>query len=200
MPGAIFPNLPDTVIFILVILISYFIELTNQAFIAMKYRHSKIKFKYDRLSLLAIDLCSIFSIYLVVAIGILRSANNLGYLPPYFFYIGISIMVIGEAIRQWSIYTLGKFFTYPVIIAADHKLITKGPYRIVRHPGYLGGIIFAAGLGIAVQSFIAPLVTIGIICLAYAYRIYLEEKILKKAFGRHYFEYSKKTPMLLPRP
>ena len=34
--------------------------------------------------------------------------------------------------------TLGAYFTYQVKIQTDHRLIETGPYRRIRHPGYLG--------------------------------------------------------------
>eukprot|EP01084_Bolivina_argentea_P178459 308494_1 len=48
---------------------------------------------------------------------------------------------IGMSIRLFSRLYLGKFFTYLGSIRHDHKLITKGPYSIVRHPGYTGFLL-----------------------------------------------------------
>ena len=108
------------------------------------------------------------------------------------------MVIAGEAFRQWSTYTLGRFFTAPVVIMSGHKLLTKGPYGVVRHPGYLGALMANAGLGLMVQSWLAPLVTMCIIALAYVYRIYLEEKALKREFGSKYVDYSRRTHRIIP--
>ena len=49
--------------------------------------------------------------------------------------------MIGIAIRWAAIATLKRYFTVDVAIAKDHKVIDHGLYRIVRHPGYAGGLI-----------------------------------------------------------
>ena len=196
---ALFPNLAAQVAFVLLFLSIYYLEIVNQAFIAIKNRGFTIKKRADGLSLFGIYFCGIFAFYTIVAIGLLRANEGIGFLPPAAFYIGISLVVAGEALRQWSTYTLGRFFTGPVVIISNHKLIIKGPYRFVRHPGYLGGLISYAGLGLVVQSWIAPLAAMGILTIAYTYRILLEERALRQEFGKSYLEYSKKTSAIIPR-
>ena len=43
--------------------------------------------------------------------------------------------------RAWCYRELGKYFTFEMSIMKDHQLVTTGPYRIVRHPSYTGGIM-----------------------------------------------------------
>ena len=164
----------------------------------MKNRKAKITIKKDRLSLLGIYFLGIISIYFALAIGLWRADYGLGTLPPFVFYIGVAMALGGEALRQWSTYALGRFFTGPVVVFSDHRVIKRGPYKWVRHPGYLGGLISNAGLGLCVQSWIAMLVCLGLMALAYTYRISLEEKALHQKFGKEYDSYAKKTPMILP--
>src|SRR5262245_15739435 len=47
-------------------------------------------------------------------------------------FSGITVMVIGQSLRWWSVATLGRFFTVNVAIRTEHRLIESGPYRYVR--------------------------------------------------------------------
>ncbi|KAJ3879230.1 hypothetical protein F5051DRAFT_326382 [Lentinula edodes] len=71
--------------------------------------------------------------------------NQIGELDPY-FCIGTGLIIAGGALR-WSCYrALGKMFTYEVAVQKEHKLVTSGPYGIVRHPSYTGILLIIAGL------------------------------------------------------
>ncbi|MDE1865385.1 MAG: isoprenylcysteine carboxylmethyltransferase family protein [Candidatus Micrarchaeota archaeon] len=152
----------------------------------------------DKLSFIAVYLCEdsvVAAIVLAKAFGI-----HLGIvqLPLWGAYLAVSLICIGELVRLWSTYTLGKFFTYVVVIARDHKLVRKGPYRFVRHPGYFGGLLIFLGFGIASQSWIIGATIVVLLCLAYVYRIHVEENALRQKFGAKYEEYSRSTAMIIP--
>jgi protein-S-isoprenylcysteine O-methyltransferase Ste14 len=177
--------------------------------IPMKYRKELLKLKSpiallgaflakDKLSVVAVYLCEDSVILALVLAWVLHV--NLGFvsLPLWVLYLGVLFICLGECLRLWSTYTLGKFFTYVVVIAKDHRLITKGPYRFVRHPGYLGGLLIFIGFGIASQSLIIGVTIVSMLCLAYAYRLHVEEAALREKFGKKYEEYSKRTAMLIP--
>jgi protein-S-isoprenylcysteine O-methyltransferase Ste14 len=164
-----------------------------------KFSLLRIYFTNDKLSfflILGVD-------YLVVPISIIFglvviNQNSSNLLPVWIVYVGLFMLCIGEVIRLWATYVLGKFFTGMVIVTSDHKLIMRGPYKFVRHPGYLGGLIIILGSGLMTREWFIPIITFVLFCIAYAYRIYIEESALKKKFGKDYIEYSKRTPMIIP--
>ena len=176
----------------------YFLELIDQVYITMQHKESKILIRNDRLSMLGLVAGSVMIVSLAFAFGIARANSGFAALPQFFFYIGISMMVLGEIIRQTSIRTLGKSFTAAVIIVEGQRLVRKGMYKHVRHPGYLGGIISMVGIGFAMQSWAAVLAALLIVASVYMSRIYLEEEALRKHFGPEYDDYARKTSMLLP--
>lgn len=61
-------------------------------------------------------------------------------MPSPALIAGCCLSVIGSAIRIYCYSTLGRFFTFELSIRQDHKLVTSGPYSIVRHPSYAGGL------------------------------------------------------------
>jgi protein-S-isoprenylcysteine O-methyltransferase Ste14 len=108
-------------------------------------------------------------------------------------------MVAGVALRYWSMITLGEFFTRTLAIVPNHSVVSSGPYRVVRHPGYLAQIVGVTS-GCALASL--NLWLVGPITLllfaAYAYRIQAEERMLESQLGEAYEAYRSGTWRLIP--
>ena len=107
-------------------------------------------------------------------------------------------MICGIVFRQYVIVVIGKFFTAQVQIQADHELIKVGPYRYIRHPSYLGILILALGLGIALANWISLLLCVVLPLIGIMRRIRVEEKTLEKYFGKQYQDYQKSTWAFIP--
>jgi len=83
-------------------------------------------------------------------------------------------------------------------IRKEPSVIRKGVFGIVRHPIYLGSILFYSGLLVLTLSIIAAAVWILIIAF-YCFISKYEEKLLLEKFGKNYEEYKEEVPMLIPR-
>jgi protein-S-isoprenylcysteine O-methyltransferase Ste14 len=59
---------------------------------------------------------------------------------------GSILIASGAALRLACYSALGKYFTFEMGIARDHRLVTTGPYSIVRHPSYTGAVLAYLGL------------------------------------------------------
>lgn len=97
--------------------------------------------------------------------------------------IGALVMLGGTALRIWAIKTLGRFFTSTVTIQQDHQLIKHGPYRYIRHPSYLGAYLAMIGSSILLRAPFSIGIVVVVMGGAYAYRIRLEERELRKRFA-----------------
>ena len=88
------------------------------------------------------------------------------------------------------------------IVFADVRkepiVIRKGVFSVVRHPIYLGAILFYLSLLAVSFSLVATLVWV-VILLFYIFLCKHEEKLLIEKFGSDYEQYKLETPMLLPR-
>ena len=116
----------------------------------------------------------------------------------HYYYAGLGMFLLGLALRWYSIFYLGRFFTTNVAIATDHHLIESGPYRFVRHPSYSGSMLMVIGLGWCLGNF-ASLLTLAVcFFIAVLRRIRVEEDALTAAFGGQYIAYCKKTRRLIP--
>src|SRR5438874_10731508 len=70
------------------------------------------------------------------------------------FWLGIALMTAGAALRRLCFRALGESFTGEVRIRPDQLVVTQGPYRWVRHPGYSAGILMATGVGLALGTWL----------------------------------------------
>jgi protein-S-isoprenylcysteine O-methyltransferase len=115
-----------------------------------------------------------------------------------FFFAGIGLMLLGIALRWYSVAVLGKYFTFDVAIHDGQVLVETGPYRYIRHPSYTGALLSLLGFGLSLENWAG--LAAGIACLgfAYAYRIPVEEAALGSALGDTYTQYQKRTWRLVP--
>lgn len=130
--------------------------------------------------------------------------------------IGLGLVVIGSWIRQKAYKAMGPQFTGQLSIHKNHKLITTGPYRYVRHPSYTGllavypgmlvwfcshgswlresgvmetlvGSVFFYSVGLCVGGF----VVLGVS------RMGREDKELKRVFGEEWEAWARRVPYRL---
>jgi protein-S-isoprenylcysteine O-methyltransferase Ste14 len=107
----------------------------------------------------------------------------------FYRYFGIVFIIIGLAINIWTDGLFKKEKTTVKPNKAPSKLITEGPFRLSRHPMYLGFVLLLIGIAIilgSLSSFVAPLMMF--ITLERKF-IPIEEKQMEKCFGEKYLEY-----------
>lgn len=93
---------------------------------------------------------------------------------------------------------LGKQFAYQARLVEGHKLITTGPYRLVRNPIYTGLYGMALATAVVHSHWIAiPLFT-AFYAAGTAIRVRAEERLLRGAFGAEFETYARTVPALLP--
>jgi protein-S-isoprenylcysteine O-methyltransferase Ste14 len=140
--------------------------------------------------------------------GIIIWAFIMVYLPftpqPQFtsvftwYIIGATILFFGSVLliaARIKFIQAGPFFDY----AQPPKLITDGPYKLVRHPQSLAFILIFSGITIA-RGVINCLVLIPVIILFHWVESWLEEKIiLEHKFPQQYKKYQETTGMFLPK-
>jgi protein-S-isoprenylcysteine O-methyltransferase Ste14 len=181
---------------IILIIVSIF-WIGSEIVLARTKRSQSTDTKFDKssLRLLWITIC------LSVNIGIIFSFQHIGYFGNgsiVFPITGLVLIVLGLLIRWIAIFSLKHQFTVEVSIIKDHRLIKKGIYRFVRHPAYAGSLLSFFGLGLSFANYFSMLIIFLPICLAFLYRIHIEEKALIDNFGDEYINYCASTKRLIP--
>ena len=98
--------------------------------------------------------------------------------PPGLRLLGLVGISGGCGLMIWAVW-VNRFFSSVVRIQTDrgHALVTGGPYRHIRHPGYLGGILIGLGSALALGSWLAAIPMLGWAPLLVR-RTLLEERLL----------------------
>lgn len=111
---------------------------------------------------------------------------------------GVVMMWAGVGLRQWAVRTLGAFFRTRVTLAAEHRLVRAGPYRLLRHPAYTGALLTCVGVGLALGNWLSLAVMTAAPGAALAFRLRHEERVLRERFGAAWDEHRRGTWALVP--
>ncbi|KZT12676.1 uncharacterized protein LAESUDRAFT_11212 [Laetiporus sulphureus 93-53] len=129
------------------------------------------------------------------------------------FILGWALLAAGALIRSTCYRHLGTYFTFELAVRQNHKLVTTGPYSIVRHPAYTGSIMALAGIALmqlgpgsmwaegfklwttpggTLLSFfwlgILMIIPFGIVS-----RTKIEDHVLRNEFGRQWSDWAART-------
>ena len=119
-------------------------------------------------------------------------------LPSWVAWAALALFVLGYAFGTWAMVE-NRFFSGVVRIQKErgHRAVTGGPYRIVRHPGYLGGIVSAIATPLLLGS-LWGLITAAVYVVVICVRTALEDRTLHGELPG-YREYAQQTRFrLLP--
>ncbi|OGC77085.1 MAG: hypothetical protein A2145_05000 [candidate division Zixibacteria bacterium RBG_16_40_9] len=116
----------------------------------------------------------------------------------YIRIFGLIFFTLAGLWILWSRWSLGKWFSTKFAIKKGHQIIKSGPYRIVRHPIYLGLTLSIWGATLALNS----LITLIILAIPFPITLYLnikaEEKLFLKEMPSEYQKYQQEVPGLFP--
>jgi protein-S-isoprenylcysteine O-methyltransferase Ste14 len=150
------------------------------------------------------DRGSLILLWVTISIGIaaalfLRgvSATKIHLSWPW-LSLALTLLLGGLAIRLTAIITLGRFFTSVVTIQHQHRMVTTGLYRLVRHPSYSGLLLAFLGVACSYGNWLSLVAIFLPITAAVLYRIHVEEAAMMDNFGQDYAEYCRRTHRLIP--
>jgi protein-S-isoprenylcysteine O-methyltransferase Ste14 len=157
-------------------------------FVKQRFNFSGLKW-WDKIFFL-INIPSFVAVFIVVVLDVQN--NWTGEMSFAIYIISYLALLFSMAITNWAKWT-NKFFAAVVRIQKErgHKVIRTGPYAIVRHPGYVSGILMFLTIGPVLGSLWAILPgAIGVVAIIV--RTYLEDTTLQKELPG-YKAYTKKV-------
>lgn len=112
-------------------------------------------------------------------------------------YIGLVFYLIFSWVQIWAFKTLGENYAQEIIIFKDHQLVTKGPFRMIRHPQYLSQILLDLGAAAATLSYI--LLPVALFQIPFLLmRASVEDNLLAKYCGDKWKTYKQHSGFFLP--
>jgi protein-S-isoprenylcysteine O-methyltransferase Ste14 len=142
--------------------------------------------KWDKIILPIYVLLAYFGIYFVAGLG---NRFHWNVLPIECFYIGIFLYLTSCVFIVWPVIE-NKYFEATSRIQNNREqfVINSGPYKIVRHPGYAGIVIWAIACSLMLGTLAVGIICIVIIVIIWI-RTYMEDEMLKNELVG-YLEYS----------
>jgi protein-S-isoprenylcysteine O-methyltransferase Ste14 len=105
----------------------------------------------------------------------------------------LAVALAWAATRQ-----LGKQWRYEAALSENHELITKGPYRWVRHPIYVSLLAMLLAVGTAWTWWPMFIASVVFYLLGTEVRVRAEDGLLAARFGEEFEQYKRATPAYLP--
>ena len=96
--------------------------------------------------------------------------------PPVWGWIAFYAAL--QALRYWAIASLGRYWTTRIITLPSAPLVTRGPYRFMRHPNYLVVILEITALPLAFDELQVAVIFCWLNAMLIAWRVRLETKAL----------------------
>jgi protein-S-isoprenylcysteine O-methyltransferase Ste14 len=111
---------------------------------------------------------------------------------------GVVCLVIGLWLFYRSHADLGTNWSITLEIREEHRLITQGVYRGIRHPMYSALLLYSAGQALVIPNWVAGLSNLIAFTVLFALRVGAEERMMAGQFGAEYAAYSARTKRLVP--
>jgi protein-S-isoprenylcysteine O-methyltransferase len=117
---------------------------------------------------------------------------------PAIAWIGLAFGAIGLLLRFWAVMKLRDRYTRTLLIQHDHVVERSGPYRFVRHPGYLGSLLVLNSIALASGNFVTVIASLVATSAAYWHRVRAEDAMLVATFGESYAQYQSEVAAVVP--
>jgi protein-S-isoprenylcysteine O-methyltransferase Ste14 len=126
-----------------------------------------------------------------VALGLVVAVAAVALARPTWesWWLGLAVAAAGETLRVWAAGHLEK----------GREVTRSGPYRLMRHPLYVGSSVLAAGIVIASRDPVLGVLAALYMGATITAAVRTEERFLRKSFGETYDRYARSDSAPMPR-
>jgi protein-S-isoprenylcysteine O-methyltransferase Ste14 len=130
------------------------------------------------------------SIYLLPLVFAYLGPKNFGFGYDELVYAGLSMGAVGVILWVLAMLTLGPSLA---VLPGTDRLVTRGVYRYLRHPVYVGIVLTLSGLFLACGSAICLAYVLVVVIPLNIFRARTEEQVLREQIGESYQHYRETT-------
>jgi protein-S-isoprenylcysteine O-methyltransferase Ste14 len=112
-------------------------------------------------------------------------------------WTGAILCSLGLVFCIWARVTLGRNWSGTITLKADHELIERGPYRIVRHPIYSGLLAMFVATAIA-EGHLGEMIGVVLAFVSFWIKLGDEEKLMLEHFPQQYATYQQRVKRIIP--
>jgi len=120
-------------------------------------------------------------------------------IPAWSSLIGVIVFGIALWLLWRSHVDLGRNWSATTEIKENHRLVTQGVFRYIRHPMYAAHLLWGIAQALLIQNYIAGLASLVVFIPLYLLRVTREEQMMLKEFGDKYRAYMSRTGRIIPR-
>jgi protein-S-isoprenylcysteine O-methyltransferase Ste14 len=130
------------------------------------------------------------SLYLLPLVFAYLGPKNFGFGYDELVYAGLSVGAVGVTLWVLAMLTLGPSLA---VLPGTDRLVTRGVYRYLRHPVYVGIVLTLSGLFLACGSTICLAYVLVVVIPLNVFRARTEEQVLREQIGESYQHYRDTT-------
>jgi len=119
-------------------------------------------------------------------------------LPAWRLALSGFFFLIGPMFSWSAVRALGRQWRIDAGLNADHELVRRGAYRLVRHPIYTSMLCVLLGVGFVITPLWMLAIATGVLILGTEIRVLVEEGLLKARFGEEFADYRRCVPAFVP--
>ena len=112
--------------------------------------------------------------------------------------LGFVTCLAALMLRYWSRRTLGRYFTIGVVKQENHRVVREGPYVVIRHPAYLGLVLFYLGVPILTGNWFGLAVLSAPALAIFSALTLVEDRRLTELLGEPYRKYRTQVARWIP--
>ena len=131
-----------------------------------------------------------------IATGFPRTADY----PASDWAIVLGAIVLASALLLFRIShkELGRNWSITLQIREQHKLVSTGPYALIRHPMYTSFLLIAVGQALLLSNWVVGLAGLLGFAVLFLLRVDKEERMMFENFGQEYRAYMERTKRIIP--
>lgn len=179
-------------------------------FLVRAYHHRKagleggaIEYREKNLQLLKAMRLGLFVVFLPAFIAWLIEPAWVAFaalpFPDWLRWVGVALGFANLPALWWIEATLGANFNTTLHVREGHTLVTRGPYRWVRHPMYSSLLVLVAAITLISANALIGLPMVAGLLIILINRVDREEAVMVDQFGDAYRAYMQRTGRFLPR-
>lgn len=120
-------------------------------------------------------------------------------LPRWTGWLGAALFAAAIWLLWRSHADLGRSWTPTLGVRDDHRLVTDGVFRYIRHPMYAAHLLWGIATPLMLHNWIAGFTFLLLTAIQYFSRVGAEEQMMLAQFGEKYERYMQRTGRILPR-
>jgi protein-S-isoprenylcysteine O-methyltransferase Ste14 len=138
--------------------------------------------------------------FLAPLIWVVSPAFSFAEYPPRTgpFVAGLTCLAIGLWLFFRSHADLGTNWSVTLELRQEHRLVSLGVYRAIRHPMYSALALYAVGQALVIPNWVAGFSNVIAVAVLVALRLGTEEKMMAEQFGDEYAAYAARTKRFVP--